>query len=296
MCLLTLQLLGQRTNSCHARPPSCCVFVVLPTYPGSLVGDPAACSLPYSRHLRPVVQCTLTDVGDPGGGPSTDVNSVSGGGHGTCCHRAILPPNHFARHHQCEWPPSPPSTPLQSPTWPADTNTVWMADHSPFFYKSLHMGIYSRSDKTQLHVLKSRHALRFSWQPASRFAGQLRRHRAAAIREASPGPLGWQGLQGQADWQTRPLCLPPHDPSAAGVQNPRRWNHRLCLRRTAPRCNTINWSMFYFMSVHIEVILDKPQKHHKWLTLAQVLLSACTEKHGQISELQTLLQTPTFRF
>ena len=192
--------------------------------------------------------------------------------------------------------PLPPSTPLQSPTWPADTNTVWMADHSPFFYKSLHMGIHSRSDKTQLHVLKSRHALRFSWQPASRFAGQLRRHRAAAIREASPGPLGWQGLRGQADWQTRPLCLPPHDPSAAGVQNPRRWNHRLCLRRTAPRCNTINWSMFYFMSVHTEVILDKPQKHHKWLTLAQVLLSACTEKHSQISELQTLLQTPTFRF
>ena len=77
----------------------------------ALVSDPAACSLPYSRYLRPVVQCMLTDVGDLGGGPSTDVNSVSGGGHGTCCHRAILPPNHFARHHQCEWPPSPPPPP-----------------------------------------------------------------------------------------------------------------------------------------------------------------------------------------
>ena len=65
MCLLTFQLLGPHTNSCHARPPppppSCCVFVVLPTYPGSSQ-CPAACSLPYSCYLRPVMQCMLTDV------------------------------------------------------------------------------------------------------------------------------------------------------------------------------------------------------------------------------------------
>lgn len=68
----------------------------------ALVSDPAVCSLPYSCYVRPVMQCMLTDVSDLGGGPSTVVNSVSGGGDGACCHRAILPPNHFARHHQCE--------------------------------------------------------------------------------------------------------------------------------------------------------------------------------------------------